>query len=192
MGSSTSKPSSQSSQHVFTSETPVRFSQELVDSLQASNETNSTREKTLELHIQTRVTSELERIQARETQTLKDLEDKISSAEDSTTSTSNTQALTSDQSKGSGGRDSTAKAAGDKLRDLGRESVQRDIDELRKKLEGRKKVEELDKGVEKAKDEVVACLRINDRRPLDCWQEVEAFRREVGRLEKSFVDRVVR
>ncbi|KAI9701235.1 MAG: hypothetical protein M1836_001904 [Candelina mexicana] len=192
MGSSTSKPSSQNSRHVFTSETPVRFSQELVDSLQASNETNSTREKALELHIQSRVTEELERIQARENQTLKDLEDKISSAEDPTTCTSNTQALTPDQSKSPGGKDSSAKAAGDKLRDLGRESIQRDINELKQKLEGRKKLEELDKGVEKAKEEVVACLRFNDRRPLDCWKEVEAFRREVGRLEKSFVDRVVR
>ncbi len=158
----------------------------------APQQTNSTREKTLELHIQSRVTEELERIQARENQTLKDLEDKISSSEDSTTSTSITQALTPDQSKSRGGKDSTAKAAGDKLRDLGRESIQRDIDELKRKLAGRKKLDELDKGVEKAKDDVLACLRINDRRPLDCWKEVEAFRREVGRLEKSFVDKVIR
>lgn len=47
-----------------------------------------------------------------------------------------------------------------------------------------------DKGVVKAKDSVVKCLRENDRRPLDCWREVEAFKREVGRLEKGFLGRV--
>ena len=48
-----------------------------------------------------------------------------------------------------------------------------------------------DKGVEKARGEVVTCLRVNDRRPLDCWREVEAFKREVGRLEKGFLGRVM-
>lgn len=153
---------------------------------------NSTRSKTLELHIQSRVTSELERLQSRENRTLQEIEDKISSSPDSTTSTSNTQALTPDQSKSAGGKDSTAKAAGDEVRDLGRESIQREINDLKKKLEGRKKLEVLDRGVEKAKNDVVACLRSNDRRPLDCWKEVEVFKREVGRLEKSFVDRIVR
>jgi len=47
-----------------------------------------------------------------------------------------------------------------------------------------------DKGVMAAKDGVVKCLRENDRRPLDCWREVEAFKREVGRLEKGFLGRV--
>lgn len=48
---------------------------------------------------------------------------------------------------------------------------------------------EKDEKVERAKDQVVACLRKNDRRPLDCWQEVETFKAEVVRLERSFVDR---
>jgi altered-inheritance-of-mitochondria protein 13 len=84
------------------------------------------------------------------------------------------------------------KSAGDTLRDLGREAVQNDVAELRKKLEGRKKLTEVDEGVEKAKSEVVRCLRDNDRRPLDCWREVEAFKEEVRRLEKSWVEKVVR
>ena len=48
-----------------------------------------------------------------------------------------------------------------------------------------------DKAVEKAKADVVSCLRINDRRPLDCWQEVETFKKEVSRLEKQFLGRVL-
>ena len=48
-----------------------------------------------------------------------------------------------------------------------------------------------DKAVEKAKQDVVTCLRLNDRRPLDCWKEVEAFKKEVGRLEKGFLGRIL-
>merc|ERR1711881_83779 len=56
----------------------------------------------------------------------------------------------------------------------------------------KKKVEEVDEGVTRAKEELVQCLRVNDRRPLDCWKEREAFKREVGRLEREFVERTVR
>jgi len=75
---------------------------------------------------------------------------------------------------------------------LSRSSVSKEIDELKKKLESRKKLEQPDPGVEKAKEELVQCLRMNDRRPLDCWAEREAFKREVGRLEREFVERAVR
>lgn len=68
--------------------------------------------------------------------------------------------------------------------------MQKEIDLLKKKL-GERKVKEDDQGVKKARDEVVSCLTTNDRRPLDCWREVEAFRREVGRLEGAFLGRVL-
>lgn len=75
---------------------------------------------------------------------------------------------------------------------MSHDSVSREISELRRKLESRKKIEQMDKGVEKAKDEVIACLRLKDRRPLDCWKEVEQFKQEVGRLEHEFVTKTVR
>jgi altered-inheritance-of-mitochondria protein 13 len=49
----------------------------------------------------------------------------------------------------------------------------------------------VDERVEQARNEVVTCLRLHDRRPLDCWKEVEGFKKEVARLEEAFVDRVV-
>ncbi len=66
-----------------------------------------------------------------------------------------------------------------------------EIEELRLKLEGRKKLAELDGSVAKAQADVASCLRLNDRRPLDCWQEVQNFKREVAKLEEGFVDRIV-
>lgn len=70
--------------------------------------------------------------------------------------------------------------------------MSKEIEELKRKLDGRKKVEKADGDVEKARDELVNCLRINDRRPLDCWEQREAFKREVGRLERGFVERTIR
>jgi altered-inheritance-of-mitochondria protein 13 len=174
----------------MSSESPVRFSQELVDSLQASTEvlpsflivlfyipiltprckTDSTRAKTLELHIQSRVASELKRLQERATKDFEELQAKISAAEETT----------------------QKKSAGETLRDLGRDAVQNDVVELKKKLERTKKMADVDEGVEKAKAEVVRCLRENDRRPLDCYKEVERFREEVRRLEGVWVEKVVR
>lgn len=97
------------------------------------------------------------------------------------------------QSSSKGGVDHKAKTEGDKLRDLSRASVQREIGTLKKKLQQRQLKEDVvnDKGVNKAREEVVQCLRVNDRRPLDCWKEVEAFRREVGRLEGAFLGKVL-
>lgn len=78
------------------------------------------------------------------------------------------------------------------MRELGREAVQNDVQQLRKKLEQRKKLADIDESIENAKGAVVKCLRDNDRRPLDCWKEVETFKQEVRRLEGSWVEKVVR
>lgn len=61
---------------------------------------------------------------------------------------------------------------------------------MRKKLEERKTVRDLPENVETARSEVIRCLRENDRRPLDCWEEVERFKAEVKKLEKTWVDKV--
>jgi altered-inheritance-of-mitochondria protein 13 len=76
-------------------------------------------------------------------------------------------------------------------RDVSRNAVAAEIEQLRTKLDGRRKVADLDDSVAKARSNVVSCLRLNDRRPLNCWEEVDAFKREVARLEAAFVDRIV-
>ncbi len=98
-----------------------------------------------------------------------------------------------DQSGSHGGADHKAKAEGDRRRELSRGGVQAEIEALREKLARRRVREEVvgDGGVGRAREEVVGCLRVKDRRPLDCWREVEAFRREVGRLEGAFLGRLL-
>ncbi len=43
--------------------------------------------------------------------------------------------------------------------------------------------------VERARDDVMSCLRVIDQRPLDCWKRVEVLKREVRRMEEKFVGR---
>lgn len=64
--------------------------------------------------------------------------------------------------------------------------------DLKAKLESRKQIEKTSPEVEKARETVRNCLRKNDRRPLDCWEEVEQFKAEVGKMEKAFVQRAGR
>lgn len=176
------------------SETPVRFSQDVVNALQASPETDSTRAKDLELHIQSRVAAELKRLDAQTDQELKDLTARISAQPDSTTESTNTPSTTiPDQNSSKGGTDHKAKADGDKTRDLSRAKVQEDIEKLKGKLKERQLKEDImkDREISRAKEKVVACLRLNDRRPLDCWKEVETFKREVGKLEGAFLGKVL-
>jgi altered-inheritance-of-mitochondria protein 13 len=75
---------------------------------------------------------------------------------------------------------------------MSRNSVTEEVEQLRQKLANRKKLEQVDAEVSKAKEAVVACLRTHDRRPLDCWKEIETFKKEVGRLEKDFVEKTIR
>ncbi|KAK5000499.1 hypothetical protein LTR66_000654 [Elasticomyces elasticus] len=188
MGQGTSK----SDQHVFSADTPVRFSQAVIDSLQNSPETDSTRAKTVEFQIQSRVTAELERIRESESQRLNELAEQ----------------LTSDPSATPHPNDSAGPSLGEKIishlpslpnsssqhasASMSSQSVNKEVQELRAKLEKRRKDTKPDEGVEKAKESLVQCLRVNDRRPLDCWQEVESFKAEVGRLERQWVERSVR
>lgn len=206
MGAGNSKPSPELSQHIFTAyvnfklaigasmppsqliitnrNTPTRFSGELVTSLQDSPQSDTTRSANLELKIQSRVTSELERLAAEEADKLKEISDKVSQDSESSPSSEESPTLL----------DRVTGEATQKQRkaDLSHTSVSKEIANLKSKLEQRKKLESLDPAVEKAKAELVQCLRDNDRRPLDCWQAREAFKKEVGRLEREFVERTVR
>lgn len=152
----------------------MHFAPDVVEALQTSPETDSTRAKDLELHIQNRVAAELKRLDESTSKKLADLKQKISAE----APLSAEEHILGDKSK---------------AKDLGRQLVQREIDSLKAKLQSRKEREDVvgDKTVEKAKEDVVNCLRTNDRRPLDCWKEVELFQAEVGRLEKAFLGRVM-
>lgn len=67
-----------------------------------------------------------------------------------------------------------------------------EIAQLKSKLDKRKRLESADEGVEGARSELVACLLAKEGRPLDCWEEVEGFKRQVSRYENQFLERTLR
>lgn len=180
-------------------------------------QTDSSRAKALELEIQNRVAQELQRLREREQQTLAEIEKKLAEVKDTgslpTAATAPATSSTTSYPAGSldldapripfAGREhepsplftATPEPAQQQqvpvTRDVSRDSVMSEIDQLRSRLDGRRKLVELDEGVARAKADVVGCLRLNDRRPLDCWKEVDAFKREVAKMEAAFVDRIV-
>ena len=66
-----------------------------------------------------------------------------------------------------------------------------ELEKLKKGLDARKKVREMPREVERTREELAGCLKLNDRRPLDCWREVEAFKGSVRKMEEDFIDRVL-
>jgi MICOS complex subunit MIC19 len=149
------------------------------------SQSDSTRSKALELHIQARVAEELKRLQEREAQTLEALSARLST-EDST-------AVPSAEPSSASASDASSTAAS--KASLDRESVQAAIDSLRRKLEARKTVRgvsELDAEVEPARERVIQCLRAHNRRPLECSEEVAAFKEAVGRVEDRWVEKILR
>lgn len=133
--------------------------------MQCTPQTDVSRQQALELEIQRRVAAELKRLQAEEARSLQQKEAKLSAA-----------AADAEQ------------AYSDKP---SRQTVSQEIEALRAKLEERRKVRTIPDSTEAARSEVVRCLRENDRRPLDCWREVEAFKAEVRKLENGWVDKVI-
>ncbi|RYP82518.1 hypothetical protein DL769_001624 [Monosporascus sp. CRB-8-3] len=162
MGANSSKPSDQSP-HAWKAPGPVGVSHDVVESLQASSESDTSRAQTLELAVQARVAEELRKLQAREDAALREAQEKASEYADS-------------EDKGG----------------LSRQAVSKEVETLRARLEKRKQLRQLPDSVEAARGEVVRCLMEHDRRPLDCWKEVETFKEEVRRLEKQWVEKVVR
>ncbi|KAK7748390.1 hypothetical protein SLS62_008653 [Diatrype stigma] len=165
MGANSSKPD-QSTTHSWKASGPVGVSHDVVESLQSSNESDTTRSQNLELAVQARVAAELKKLQEEKSAAVRAALAKASEYADGDEQNSD--------SKNS------------------RQQVSKEVETLRARLEKRKQLRPLPDSVEAARGDVVRCLTENDRRPLDCWREVEAFREEVRRLEREWVERVVR
>ena len=131
------------------------------------SQTDASRARLMEAHIEARVADRLRALQSHEAAAVKDAREKLNAEE--------------------------APAAGAAGEDDGRTSykVSKEIEALRARLDDRKQVKELPEGVEAARSSVVRCLRENDRRPLNCYEEVEKFKAEVRRLEKGWVDKTL-
>ncbi|KAK4682829.1 hypothetical protein QC764_119620 [Podospora pseudoanserina] len=164
MGSSSSKPAATAPQ-TWKAPGSAGLSAELVQHLQSSPETDASRLQAIELEIQARVAAELKRLRDQESEALRAAQAKLAESTDDKTADDNSKTSY---------------------------TVSKEVQALQKKLEERKRIRsQLPESLENARSGVVRCLRENDRRPLDCWREVEAFKDEVRRVEKGWVEKVV-
>jgi altered-inheritance-of-mitochondria protein 13 len=132
------------------------------------------------------VTAELERIRKEEAARLAQYTERL-------TPSSDEQPSSSDDSSLKDKLTSALTPSSSQSKSRSNDTVSKEVAELRSKLERRKGVEnKTDASLEKAKEGLVQCLRLNDRRPLDCWEQVEQFKAEVAKLEQKFVDRALR
>jgi MICOS complex subunit MIC19 len=127
--------------------------------LDSNKESNSTRSASLEAHIQSRVQAELARLEARSATLQDKLEQELKK-----------QGLLKE-------RESTGLSA---------VTLEGDIKELRGKFVGVKESKQ-DVEARAAREEVIKCLQLHDRRSLDCWWEVQQFKDKVAKLEREFV-----
>ncbi|KAJ4512153.1 hypothetical protein HRR78_004277 [Exophiala dermatitidis] len=152
MGAGQSKPDV-STKHVFASDTPIQFSQELLDSLQASSETNSTRAKALELHIAQRVSEELEKVQKHESALLEEARKKIAEGEEKDSAKSSAKSSDSLLQIPSISPKNLLSSESDEEKQRRAQSsqkVQQEIEKLKQTLGQRKTLKELPKEVESA------------------------------------------
>ncbi|CAP68098.1 uncharacterized protein PODANS_1_19620 [Podospora anserina S mat+] len=164
MGSSSSKPAATAPQ-TWKAPGSAGLSTELVQHLHSSPETDASRLQAIELEIQARVAAELKRLRDQESEALRAAQAKLAESTDDKTADDNSKTSY---------------------------TVSKEVQALQKKLEERKRIRsQLPESLENARSGVVRCLRENDRRPLDCWREVEAFKEEVRRVEKGWVEKVV-
>jgi altered-inheritance-of-mitochondria protein 13 len=150
------------------------------------SQTDSTRSRQQELQYQERLTAELEKLRQQESQNFTKYSENLSDEAPQSDEPSLVEKIQDATSS------SSTLAEKARQKDMSRDSVTKEIENLKAKLEQRKKLEQADQDVTKAKESVVACLRSNDRRPLDCWKEVETFKKEVARLENDFMQKTIR
>jgi altered-inheritance-of-mitochondria protein 13 len=149
----------------------------------------------LELHIAQRVAAELEKIHNHEATALEEIRKKIAAGDDTSEGSSISSKLSSSLSS------ETPKSATS-------QKVQEEIEKLKQTLGQRKVLKELPKDLDTAyvtpvlirkstltnshrRQSVISCLRLNDRKPLDCYKEIETFKREVRKLEEGYVSSIL-
>ncbi|SCU91090.1 LAME_0E11232g1_1 [Lachancea meyersii CBS 8951] len=148
MGSQPSKPAETK---VFTPRTQVDFTNTLLAQLEQSTEGDYTRQQLASKYLEQRVS---ERLTQLEEETLKKFEDKLNTS------------LLSDNSQSN--QEVSSKALSDKISHL---------NERLTKLKENQASKLANKELKQCKEVLAKCLRENDGQPLNCFEEVQNFKK---------------
>ncbi|KAI0332057.1 hypothetical protein GY45DRAFT_1369413 [Cubamyces sp. BRFM 1775] len=176
-----SQSSVQQDEKVFTPDTSLHFSEDVVNQLvdhQASPEIPHDRQLTIDAHIRSRIESELSRLHQEEDRVREEIERALEKENlDRERSMAGEESASDDDATSAGSVKSSAALMGD-------------LEELRQKIEkyhARQDSEEL-ADVRAKGEEVVSCYRSHPTTPLDCWKSVEAFKASVAQVEQRYVN----
>jgi len=170
MGAGQSKPEDEK---VFYSETPIQFSQQVVDQLQASPTTPPERQSTLDAHIRSRIQAELTRLQQEEREVREQIETAL---EKENLDRERVMAVEEDSETIGSIKSST--------------SLMGDLDEVERKVERyHAKRDPVDyPQVKEHGEALVSCYRSHPKTPLDCWREVSLFKAAIALEEQKYID----
>ncbi|KAG5643905.1 hypothetical protein DXG03_009476 [Asterophora parasitica] len=164
---------SESDEKVFQNETPISFSQDVVNQLSdrlESHETSPERQSTLDALIRSRIQSELEHLKQEEEKVRQEIESALEKE-----NLDRERSGAEDSAEGGSGRiPSSTELMGD-------------LEEIRSKVDryqARRDLREFPE-VKSTGEAVVSCYQNHPTTPLDCWREVNAFKESVAQVEQS-------
>ncbi|KIJ69551.1 hypothetical protein HYDPIDRAFT_172917 [Hydnomerulius pinastri MD-312] len=171
MGAGQSKPETQPK--VFYTETPIEFSQDVVNHLSdslASPETTPERQSTLDAHIRYRIQNELQALRAEEENVQREIQ----------------RALEKENIDREIGGIGDTNAHGDVKNSA---ALIGDLEEIRAKVDRYQTRRQLSDFpfVREAGEAVASCYRSNATTPLDCWREVAQFKAAVTDAETQYL-----
>ncbi|TFK42843.1 hypothetical protein BDQ12DRAFT_676882 [Crucibulum laeve] len=175
MGASQSR--SEPDEKVFHSETPISFSQDVVNNLSdhlESQETSPERQSILDAHIRARIQGELEHLRREEEIIREEIERALE--KENLDRESNMAGDASDRDGGEVG-DIKSSAA-----------LSGDLEEIRGKIDKYQSRRALDEhpDIKRNGETVVDCYKNNKSTPLNCWHEVSKFKASVTQLEQQY------
>lgn len=176
MGASQSKADEEPK--VFYNETPIQFSQNLVNHLADTVDTHPERQSTLDGHVRARIQSELARLREEEEEVRQQIELALEKENlDRERDMAGDVSTTSEADSGAIGDVKSGEVL------LG------DLEEVRTKVERFQTRQQLVELPElKTKGEaVVSCYRSHPSTSLDCWREVSEFRAAVSQVEQQYI-----
>ncbi|KAF8078212.1 hypothetical protein FPV67DRAFT_1686714 [Lyophyllum atratum] len=174
MGASQSR--SETDEKVFPNESPISFSQDVVNQLSdslESPETSPERQSNLDALIRSRIQSELEHLKQEEEEVRREIEHALEKE-----NLDRERITAEDNAEG----DQTARLPSST-------ELMGDLEEIRSKVDryqARRDLSEFPE-VKSTGEAVVSCYRAHPSTPLDCWREVNGFKASVAQLEQQYV-----
>ncbi|PVG00302.1 hypothetical protein CPB86DRAFT_782882 [Serendipita vermifera] len=162
-------------------ESSIKFSPGVLSQLSNNLDSTTTspeREEALDRHVRERIHAELVKLQEEEEDVKKALRAALEKE-----NLGRERAIAGDTSAEG---DSEATNAGSR----GTASLREDIEAVKRRAEKYAQRKHLggDTAIEESRQALVKCYREHLQRPLDCWREVEEFKKQVGAIEAKFVE----